>query len=113
MPESSKVEANPVPSSASIPSSNPLLDPDPVLPKTEPWLSPPTPAQTTVVASASSTSSISADTTNEHLRRQMDAFEKEQQQKFVREIEEHKRQLESQQTQHRNIQASSTVFYPL
>ena len=33
----------------------------------------------------------------------MDAFEKEQQQKFKQEIEEHKRQLESQQAQHRSI----------
>ena len=40
---------------------------------------------------------------NDQLSRQMDAFEKEQQQKFKQEIEEHKRQLESQQAQHRSI----------
>ena len=33
----------------------------------------------------------------------MDTFEREQQQKFMREIEEHKRQLESQQAQHSHI----------
>ena len=33
----------------------------------------------------------------------MDSFEREQQQKFMREIEEHKRQLESQQAQHSHI----------
>ena len=46
---------------------------------------------------------ISDNSANDQLSRQMDAFEKEQQQKFKQEIEEHKRQLESQQAQHRNI----------
>ena len=34
---------------------------------------------------------------------QMEEFEREQQTKFMREIEEHKRQLEVQQVEHRKI----------
>ena len=51
----------------------------------------------------SNTDWFSDNTANDQLRRQMDSFEREQQQKFMREIEEHKRQLESQQAQHSHI----------
>merc|ERR550534_2832772 len=121
--ESFKVEASLTnPSSASaISSSNPqFLEPDPVLPKAEqPWLSS-TPAQPQPASMASmvvpsqpsmgmatsvSPSTISANNTaNDQLRRQMDTFEREQQQKFMREIEEHKRQLEQQQKFMREIE---------
>ena len=43
---------------------------------------------------------------NENLQKQMnqmEEFEREQQTKFMREIEEHKRQLEVQQVEHRKI----------
>ena len=40
----------------------------------------------------------------------MDSFEREQQQKFMREIEEHKRQLESQQAQHSHILGKIKTF---
>ena len=40
--------------------------------------------------------------------RQMEEFEKEQQTKFVKDLEDHKRQLDVQQAEHRNILGNYT-----
>ena len=87
------------------------LNPDPMQP-TSPVKSqfqPPSfsaPNDSFLASKPQETSNSSSSVVNENLQKQMnemEEFERKQQSKFLREIEEHKKQLEMQQIEHRKI----------
>ena len=61
-----------------------------------------TEAPTTTIRTPTSSSNVVNDNLQKQMN-QMEEFEREQNSKFLREIEDHKRQLEMQQMEHRNI----------